>query len=87
MVVVRFLFELQGPTVDEKLGELVRQVHAQFIQGYRHFPVHYFFVFLLFAIGFEVLPGQCSLYEVQQNVHDTFNIVSPRLLDAQVGVE
>ena len=87
VAVVGVLGEAQTSAVVHEFLELLRLVLAEFLYGR-------FFLFLLdicvlFGLGsaWEPLPRQLTLQEVEDYVADGFEIISPRLLVAQVGVQ
>lgn len=80
-------FELQAAAVRKVLGELAGAALAESGDRDRLFLFHDKLVLFGGGFGLETLPGQSSLEEIDQNVSDRFQIISARLLHAQVIVD
>jgi hypothetical protein len=87
VLVVRLVLELQVFGVVEIDDELVGETLAQKVHGSGHLLLHYHRVFLFGVFGFHVLPREDAPEEIHQHVADGLQVVSPGLLDTDVGVD
>ena len=87
VVVVRALLEFQIPAVLQVGVELLGKATSQCLDCRLNLLVLDTVVFVVLVLALEALPRQIASKEVYQNEPDTFEVVTPTLLDAQVCVD
>ena len=86
-LIVRFLLELEFPARVEELAKLLRETDSEVFDARNRLLDFDLLILLLLGFGREPLPGQATLDEVHEDEAYHLDVVSPRLLDAEVGVE
>lgn len=51
-----------------------------------HLLLHYFLVFFIFVVSFEVLPGEYTQKEINKTVKYALHVVSSRWLDTKMSI-
>lgn len=79
--------KLETAAISQILGELRGTPLAQSRNSNRLLLLHNQLILLGGGLGLESLPGQSPLEEVHKDIPDTFQIIAPRLLHAQMVVD
>ena len=87
LLVVGLFLEFQFPCVVQKVLEFFGVTFAKIFDACDRLLDFDLLVFLLFGLGWETLPWQRAANEVHQDYSYLLQVVSPRLLDAQVSIE
>ena len=87
MLVVGLFLEFQFPCVVQKVLEFFGVTFAKIFDACDRLLDFNLLVFLLFGLGWETLPRQRATNEVHEDYSYLLQVISPSLLDAQVGVE
>lgn len=87
VVVVGLLFKLKVATVLQVLHELFRNASRQLLDRGLALFVPNFIVLLVFVFSLEALPRQLAFQKVEQNVANRLEVITTRLLDADVRVD
>mmetsp|Transcript_18583 Transcript_18583/g.58777 ORF Transcript_18583/g.58777 Transcript_18583/m.58777 type:complete len:215 (-) Transcript_18583:401-1045(-) len=85
--VVGLIGKAQGAAVVEVDGKLVRVALAEHLHRGGHLLLGDHVVLLLFGGRLEALPGQAASEEVHEHIAKGLEVVTARLLDAQVSVD
>mmetsp|Transcript_8493 Transcript_8493/g.13187 ORF Transcript_8493/g.13187 Transcript_8493/m.13187 type:complete len:256 (+) Transcript_8493:137-904(+) len=83
---IRLSFKLETAAICEILSKLGRTSLTQGRDGDRLFLLHDEFVFLRGGFGLESLPGEPSLEEIDEDISNTFKIVTTRLFNPQMVI-
>ena len=87
VIVVGRVLEAEVADVREVLVELVWEALAEVLDGGRLLLLADLLVLLLVRRGLEALPGETAPEEVHEDVTQRLEVVPPRLLAAEVGVD
>lgn len=85
--IVGFVIETERADVVEVDGEFLVKAAAQRIGGGGHFLLHDLVILFFLCAGADALPRQLTTAKVDENVAERLEIISTRLLNAQVGVD
>lgn len=78
--VVGLLLELQPLHVGQVGGELLRKAFSQSFRGVEVLHVQDLLVLVLLGLGLQLLPGQLAFSQVDEEVAQGLEIVTPGLL-------
>ena len=87
VVVVRLLSELKATAVFHELLVLRRVVQAKFVKGHLLLLTFDGIIFLVLRASWETLPRQRSSKEIKEDMTNSLQIVSTRLLVANMGAD
>lgn len=87
VVVVGRVFEAEVSHVGEVFAKLLGETLAEVLDGRGLLLLANLFVLLLIGGSFEALPGQAAAEEVHEDVAQGLEVVSARLLAAEMGVD
>ena len=87
VLIIRLLLKLQSLGVIDKRGELIRKPFGQKLSRRGYLLLHDHLVLGLGVLGLHVLPGKDTSQQIHHHISDRLDVVSPRLLDAHVGVD
>ena len=87
VLVVGVLRELKLPAVVHELAELLGVALAELVHSHLQLLLLDVVILLVLGTAWEALPGEAASQEVEQYVPDCLEVVSPRLLVADVGVD
>ncbi len=80
-------FEMQAAAISKVFGKLTWATLAEGRDGDALFLFHDELILLSSRLGFEALPGEASLQEVDKYVANRLKVISPRLFDTQVVID
>lgn len=87
IIVIRGLFETKISAVFKIFGKFRREAFAQLFNGRLLFAVANLLVFLLVRSSTQSLPGKTAFEEVDEDMAQSFKIVTARLLAAHMCID
>mmetsp|Transcript_25048 Transcript_25048/g.57679 ORF Transcript_25048/g.57679 Transcript_25048/m.57679 type:complete len:367 (+) Transcript_25048:66-1166(+) len=86
VAVVRLVLKAQRTNVDEVGHKLLRKTFAEYLRRCRHLLFTDLLVFLFLVRSSQTLPRQTTPNEIHEDVTQCLQIVSPALLDSEMGI-